>query len=65
MTEKADPAFLSSPAVQRNSVGPLVTGEAALTSNVDAPTTFSHKGMETEPYLNGNTGSLRRVIDLM
>jgi len=49
MTASDDPAFLSAPAVARNPVGPLVTGENALGSkeeyrvvinegdNLDAP----------------------------
>ncbi len=37
MTASDDPAFLSAPAVARNSVGPLVTGEDALGSKEEYP----------------------------
>ena len=35
MAEGGDPAFLSAPAVARNPVGPLVTGEDPLASKAD------------------------------
>jgi hypothetical protein len=37
MTASDDPAFLSAPAVARNPVGPLVTGEDALGSKEEYP----------------------------
>ena len=37
MTASDDPAFLSAPAVARNPVGPLVTGEDAMGSKEEYP----------------------------
>ena len=54
MGEGGDPAFLSAPAVPRNPVGPVVTGEAALASKAAL-------GSLTSTEREGTSGVLTRA----
>ena len=51
MGQGGDPAFLSAPAVPRNPVGPVVTGEDALASKADL-------GSVTNTERDGTSGAL-------